>query len=322
MEQAYEKYHSGYNEEIEREISYFMSKRRRQVVETLYDKKRLSQGELAKAVNTSAASLSNILLNFEMFQYQLLGSESEGKRRYYFLTDLGKKFVQSAYRNKQSAEFGNVVFHESFQGMQSITSCLEAVKSKYHECWEVALDIVLHAGIEWRETQIDDDEKEIEPDDDWKEIDAFLYSVERMLLDDFENYSVRIVELFYSNQILYHRWIRFITIFEVFIPVLKMWKQKIDSLQMYNFLESIVTCDRDKAEPYIRQLQWEDKQFDRLSELMQKITERTEKNGEFEIYRYFNRFLAGEEMLGAILAKEICAARKKMKEKIHDEEKR
>lgn len=38
-------------------------------------------------------------------------------------------------------------------------------------------------------------------------------------------------------------------------------------------------------------------------------------------YQYFNRFLAGEDMLGAILAKEVYTACKKMKEKIQDEEK-
>ena len=311
MSQANEKYSSGYNEEIEREISYFMSKKRRQVVETLYDKKRLSQGELAQAVNTSAASLSNILLNFEMFAYQLLDSESEGKRRYYFLTDLGKKFVQSAYRNKQSVDNENVIFHETFQDIQSVMSCLEAVKVKYEDKWEIVLDDVLVASIEYREIQVDGGEKEI---------DAFLHCVERVLMDDYENNSVRIMKLLYSNKILLWRFEQFLTIFEVFIPILKAWGEKLDSLQMYNFLESIVTCDRYKAEQYIRQLQWEDEQYSRLSGLMQQIIKHTEKKDESEIYRYFNRFLAGEDILGAILAKEVYVAYKTKEEKTQDEE--
>ena len=311
MTQTYENYNSKYNKEIEREISNFMSKKRRQVVETLYDMKRLSQGELARALNTSAASLSNILLNFEMFTYQLLDSENEGKRRYYSLTDLGQKFVRSVYRNKQSVDDEHVI-HEPFQDMQSITACLEAVKSKYDDDWEIALEDVLYTGIKYHEVLIDSD---------GKEIDAFLHSIERVLADGYEIYYVDIMELLYSNKILRRRLEQFLTIFEVFIPVLKAWRKKLDSLQMYNFLESIVTCDTSRAEQYILQLQWEDGQYDRLSEFMQEIIKCTEKKDESEIYRYFNLFLAGEDMLSAILAKEVYAACKTMKEKIQDEEK-
>ena len=62
------------------------------------------------------------------------------------------------------------------------------------------------------------------------------------------------------------------------------------------------------------------KQNSRLSELIQQIINHTEKKDESEIYRYFNRFLAGEDMVGAILAKEVYAAYKTMKEKIQDED--
>jgi len=310
LTQASERYDSGYHEEVEKEISYFMTKKRRQVVEALYDKTRLSQGELARTIKSSAASLSNILLHFEMFQYRLLDSESEGKRRYYFLTDLGKKFVQNAYRSEQSPENENVIFHESFQNMQSVTSCLEAVKNKYKDKWEIALDDVLIEGIEYREVQIEGGEKEI---------DAFLHSVERVLVDDYENYSVEIMKLLYPDKILLPRLERFLAIFEVFIPILKVWQRELDSLQMFNFLESIVICDRDKAEQYIRLVQWEDETYNRLSELMQHIIEHSEKKDEAEIYRHFNRFLAGEEMLSAILAKEVHAAYRTRKEKIQED---
>lgn len=309
MTQKYEKVNSEYSDEVEKEISHFMSKKRRQVVETLYDKKRVSQGELARALNTSAASLANILLIFEMFTYQLLDSESEGKRRYYFLTDLGRKYVQSVYRNKQGADSEQVI-HESFQDMQSINSCLEAVKKKYDDEWEIVLDDVLTAGIKYLETSINDD---------GKEIDDFLHSIERVLVDDYENYSVEIMKLLCSNRILLYRLEQFLTIFDVFIPILKAWRKKLDSLQMYNFLESIVTGDRNRAGQYILQLQWEDGQYDRLSELMQKIIQCTEAKDELEIYRYFNLFLAGEDMLSTILTKEICTVCKTMKEKTQDE---
>jgi len=61
------------------------------------------------------------------------------------------------------------------------------------------------------------------------------------------------------------------------------------------------------SEQYIRLVQWEDETYNRLSELMQHIIEHSEKKDESEIYRHFNRLFAGEEMLSAILAKEVHA---------------
>lgn len=307
MEQEEIKQSDIYNEEIERNISYFMSKKRRQIVETLYDKKRLSQGELAQEIQSSAASLSNILLHFEMFQYRLLDSESDGKRRYYFLTGLGKAFVQNVYRNKQDNKAGNVISHESFQDMQSIMSCLETIKNKYEDKWEITLEDVLLAGIKFWDVQIEDGEKEI---------DNFLYSIERVLVEDYENYSVRIMKLVYSNAILLDRMEQFLSIFEIFIPILKVWWKGFDPLQMYNFLEYTVTGDRGKAEQFIQQFQWEDRQFDKFSEWLQQTIKSIGKKDESEVYRYFNRFLAGDLTLSAILTKEVCAVNKMMKEKM------
>ncbi|MCM1253680.1 MAG: hypothetical protein NC321_12730 [Clostridium sp.] len=312
MSQTDKKCEVKYNEEIEKKILSFMSKKRKQVVETLYDKKRLSQGELAQTVQTSAASLANILLNFEMYQYQLLDSESEGKRRYYFLTDLGEEFVRSAYRNGQNSEIGNIILHESFQDIQGVISCLEDVKNKYGDKWEAVLDEVLYAGIKQCNIQIEDGEEEI---------DAFLHSIEKLLLDDYENYSVKIMELMYHNNILRCRLEEFLTIFDVYIPILKIEEKQLNPLQMIDFLQSIVVCDKEsKTEEYIQQLQWKNEEYDRLLKLMQYVIKNAEKQKELEIYQYFNRFFAGKNMLGAILAKEVCRACKIMREKIRDEE--
>lgn len=50
-----------YNEEIEKEITDFLSKKRKAIIYKLSENKKLSHKELAEAVETSVASLSNIL---------------------------------------------------------------------------------------------------------------------------------------------------------------------------------------------------------------------------------------------------------------------
>ena len=51
----------GLSEEVKELIDDFISRKRKQILIALYPKRKLSQGELAKAVGTSTASLANIL---------------------------------------------------------------------------------------------------------------------------------------------------------------------------------------------------------------------------------------------------------------------
>ena len=76
--------YSELDEETEKVIDEFLTKKRKAILYALYGGKERPHKELADAAGTSPASLSNILLKFEQFPYKLLDSRTSGKYRYYF----------------------------------------------------------------------------------------------------------------------------------------------------------------------------------------------------------------------------------------------
>lgn len=170
---------STLTEKDSKEIALFLTTKRKQVVEKLYEKKRISQGELAEEINTSTASLANILLKFRKFKYKLIDSQGEGKRQYYYLTDLGNAYIENYYDERKSSRNENVIFGDSFRVMQIVENSLVNLKKRYEDKWETMLDDALIACIKYYMTD----------DEDVDEIDEFLFSVERALIDNYENYS-------------------------------------------------------------------------------------------------------------------------------------
>lgn len=278
------------------EIKSFLTKKRLLIMECLYRNNKLSQGELAEAVGTSVASLSNILLRFELFDHKLLGSFSEGKRRYYYLTDFGEEYFLKIYNNEEPAESENIISHESFQILQTAKESLDNIMKTYEDKWERIMDDVLIACIEHRDVQLRDSEKKIM---------EFLNNVEKILIYDYERYSVELMKLFVANNILLDRFEQFLNKFEVYRPLLQAVQDGFDELQLCVFLEIIVRNEKYQAEAYLQRLQWCDEKYDRLVNTINNIVKNMETKDEEQVYELLNRFMAGNQMLSAILTKEI-----------------
>lgn len=280
-----------------KEIGGFLTKKRCKIMECLYNNEKLSQGELAVAVGTSVASLSNILLRFEMFKHKLLDSSSEGKRRYYYLTDLGKKYYLDIYRKEVLLESENIISRESFLIMQNAKETLNNIIEAYSDKWERIMDDVLISCIDYREARLNEGNKDFK---------VFLNSVEKVLLCDYENYSVELMKLFASNNILLERFEEFLDKFEAYQPLLQAVQDGFDELQLCCFLETVLGCEQSKAQDYIIKLQWCEQKYNKLVEAIMDVAKHMREKDENQIYDYFNMFMAGNQMLSAILTKEIC----------------
>lgn len=76
-------------------IARFLTPPKRGIVfRTLAAKEELSQGDLAKAVGSTATALSNLLSRFDKFEYKLLEVQNVGKYRYYKLSKYGRAYLE------------------------------------------------------------------------------------------------------------------------------------------------------------------------------------------------------------------------------------
>ena len=281
------------NEEVKRKIDTFTSKKRREVMEALYPNHRIPHGELAKAIDSPAASLSNILLNFENFEYALIDSVSEGKRRYYYLTKLGREYVESCRRLEKSGEKGKII-RDALQMIQKAKESLNEFQALEDE-WEIGLEDALIARIECR--RVSENESQ-------KAVDEFIKYAECALVTDYDNQIVNVLRLLQDNSILQIRFSRFIEKFDWFRPVLEVWENGIDALQMYELLNAAVSGSKDKGRSYAEMPEW-DEEYNRLTEGIRYVAERADRTDTSMLYECFNRYLAGNQILSGFLAREV-----------------
>lgn len=282
-----------FSEEVKKLIDDFISKKRRQVMLELYPNRKRSQGELAKAVNTSTASLANILLNFDGFKYPLLECESEGKRRYYFLSRLGRDYIEYCRRQEKKEDKGKIV-RDSSQMLQKARVCLDEFKV-LEENWEFELEEALLDRIEC---------SKIIANESQRAVDDFLKNVEYVLTYDYENQLLNVLRFVEENNILRVRMSRFIEKFDLFRPILEAWENGFDTLQMYELLDSVISNDQSRGKMYAEALNWTE-EYDKLAEGISYIAEKTADQDMQVLYECFQRYLAGNQVLSGFLAREI-----------------
>ena len=283
----------GLSGEVKELIDEFISKKRKQILIELYPKRKLSQGELAKAVETSTASLANILLNFESFKYPLLESESEGKRRYYSLSRLGRDYIENCRRHEKKEEKGKIV-RDSSQMLQKAKACLGEFQA-LEENWEFELEEALLDRIECRK---------IISNESQKAVDEFLKSIEYVLTYDYENQLLNVLRFMDGNKILQVRMSRFIDKFDLFRPVLEAWENGFDALQLYELLDAVISNDQKRGRTYAEALHWTE-EYDRLTEGISYVMEKTVGEEMQVLYECFQSYLAGNQVLSGFLAREI-----------------
>lgn len=282
-------------EEMTRSIDSFSSKKRMEAMNILYPYKKLAHGEFAKALNTSPTSLSNILLHFENFDYTLIDSISEGKRRLYYLTRLGREYVENSRRLKHDEEKGKII-RDSFQMVQKARESLNAFQV-LTENWEIELEDALITRIECRQFSNDENQKAV---------NEFIKYTEWALVSDYDNQILNILKLLQDNNILQVRFSRFIEKFDLFRPVLEIWENGIDALKMYELLEAAVAGDCTAVHNDADIPRW-DEACDRLTEGIRYIAEKAGRVDTFALYECFKQFLAGNQILSGFLAREVFA---------------
>ncbi len=287
-------YQDALDEVCKQKISDFLTKSRMDVIVALSGNKKLNHGELANALSTSVASLSNRLVKFEEFDYKLLDSKNEGKFRYYFLTDLCKRYLESIDRDNATQENVKIIQHEVLQLKQQLKDVLEEFKKLYEDEWEIELEDALIERIECRKIKSSEGEKLV---------DDFIIGIEKLLLYDYDSYSIMVLQMLSENNILQTRITRFMEQYEVFLPVLEAWKNEDNYIQVYDKLGNIVKLYQQSKEDIEEHLDIpkEDKLFCKISYILKQI-EYLDKQS---INDWFMRYMAGNKALSAFMAQII-----------------
>lgn len=288
-------YQEALDEVCKQKISAFLTKSRMDVIMALAENKKLNHGELADVLSTSVASLSNRLVKLLGFEYKLIDSVNEGKFRYYFLTDLGKSYLESLAKDNVTHESVKIVQHEELQLKQQLKAVLEEFQSLYEDEWEIELEDALIERLECR--NITDSKGE-------KLVDAFLIGMEKLLLYDYDDYSIMVLQWLEQNSILQLRMTRFMEQYEVFIPVLEAWKDEDNYVQVLDELGNIVKLYRQSKETGGNG-QKDVSGEGALSARISYILERVEHLDKQSIRDWFMRYLAGNKALSALMAQII-----------------
>lgn len=288
-----ENYQETLDEECKQKISGFLTKSRMDVIEALVGKRR-NHGELANVLNTSVASLSNRLVKFDEFEYKLLDSKNEGKFRYYYLTDLCKRYLESCDRDNTTQENVKIIQHEVLQLKQQLKDILEEFKDLYEDEWEIELEDALIKRIECREIKSSKGEKLV---------DEFIITIEKLLLHDYDSYSILVLQMLSQNNILQARITRFMELFDAFIPILEAGNNEENLIHVFGELANMVKLYRLSKEDRVEQvdISKEDKLFSKISYILERI-EHLDKQS---INDWFMRYMAGNKALSAFMAQII-----------------
>ena len=281
-----------FDEKIHKEITEFLTKKRKAIIYELARNKKLSHGELADAVGTSVASLSNILIRFEQFRYKLIDSITSGKYRYYFLTELGKTYVKIWHEDEKKNESKTVIQHEAVRLMQEAKECLEMFQRVYEDDWEMQLDDALimrmnYYGVLEGESKI--------------LVDKFLEDIEKILLSEDETFIDKILKLLSNNAILQGRLAQFMDKFAPFAFLLTALKEEENTLQIYELLEAVIEKNLIVARTCSEKLGWSD-EYDKISVAICEIVDHVKGKSTQNIYECFCQYLAGNKALSAFLA--------------------
>ena len=284
------------SEEQRKALNDFLIKKRKEIVYTVAENRMISHGGLAREINTTPASLSNILLKFDDFKYKLIDSKQEGKYRYYYITDLCRAYLDECTQNDINLEQDKIIQQDIGRLIQQVKMSLEEIKKNGEEEWEVELDDALIARL---------DCKRIEKNKKEQLIDQFIIGIEQLILYDYQKYSSMALKLLEQNSILREHFVRLLNKFDSFFSILQEWKNGDDTIEVYNQLESkVLECYRRHEQLKMN----EDVVGENESELtraMSHILEHLEFQNKRDINDCFMRFLAGNKALSGYLAQTV-----------------
>ncbi len=277
-----------------REIEPFVSRKREQIMWVLYAEGEMTQGEVTGKINSTAPSVSNIMLKFEKFKYKLLNCESRGVKKYYSLSDIGIAYMKYL-SNKEMKQDDNVISAQDAYLLQEARRTYKYFQDKTDEDGEIRMeDALLRLSFG------------VDNDSTSEDVDMFLkyiYSLEKLIIMGNEVYFDKALQLIQSN--ILRNWVkRFLEGFYLFLPVLNALEEKKDILDVYTVLESLAKGQEEEASVIVTEKQWEIC-CESVSQFLQKI--KRSGGTQDDIYQILYGCMPDKMELAAMITRIICS---------------
>ncbi len=287
------------NDELIKKIDDFLSRQRREVLETVYTHKRISHKELAAGIGSTPTSLWNICQNFRSFQPALLKTEVQGRFKYYALTDLALAYVEYKRRQEQGRRTAifPAVTETDLEDRLALERCMEELIGAEGEGWEVTLENFFVNFLCGTAIPIRPEENE--------RIDRMLTAVRHLVFSDDQSGYDAFFEKYLQNPILQSRIEEYMRPFYGLDELKRLLEcGEYDAWDVYHMLDVIFgLADRDDG---YEKLGLEKAAYEDLRSTLLWLKTREAGIEKKEIYRDLrNRFSCGD-MLSIILADRIA----------------
>lgn len=286
------------NTRMYEEINAFVIRKRKDVILTLFRVGELSQKDLAATINSSPASLANILCKMFDFFYPLLKCRSVGKQRYYSLTALGQEYA-GIISEEKTTPISESWKKEEKNLIQNGEMCLRELQELSPDGWECVMDDILLLYFLRGDKVSADEYKAIES------VAGFLEVVETAILNGYDTAQYKLMEHI-QNSILKKRIEEVLNDFIPFIFVLNNMKNEQNIYKFYDLVIAIVNGDTLTEE--VQQMITEgnhEKEYEELRKVFRRMNPRFEGWSKQEILEYLSRLIPQNRNLCYVLANEV-----------------
>lgn len=280
-------------EEIYDDITRFLSKKRRDIVFALYENGELSQGDLARKVESTVTSAANILMKFSEYQYRLIDVHNRGKYRYYNLTSLAIQYVEYINSQQKKEAEEQIIHHSELVLFQKAKSSLNEFKRLHEEDWDIYMDdcLINYIGCE----KMEENEENL--------IQVMLHSLALMDLDECENSMDKFLEMV-DVPILSKRIEKYMELFETIRPVLLLLRDEQNVYLVNELLLAIISEDVASTLENAKRLGIQ-KQCEKLQDTINCLRIKLHGKEKEEIFLYIKRFFPGQQQLCYTLSDKI-----------------
>jgi len=275
------------------DITHFLSRKRKDILLALYENGELSQGEIAKIINTTVTSAANILMKFAEYQHCLIEVHSKGKYRFYSLTSLAIEYVEYINGQQKKEAEEQIIHHSELMLLQEAKKSISEFKQLYEEDWDIVMDDCLMNYIEC--------EKMEEKQENLVQI--MLHSLALMDLEECENSMDKFLEMI-DIPILSKRIERFMEKFETIRPVLLLLRDEKWVYQVNELLLSIIS-EKDSEAYELAENLGILKQYEALQKTMIWLKNKLYGKEKKEIFLRIKRFFPGQQQLCFMLSDRI-----------------